>query len=200
LRRDELLPYAAPILKLLSGVLTDTDSEAWNLLLSFQREVRLYLRQIGLELHIEEIDGYAFLSQPREDDEQQPINLPTLTARQKLSHLETSLLVFLRQQLHEHENLLTNDNRLFILYSEMHEWLLSFWKPQGNAKSQDERIKRAVNRLVDMGFIRKTEQNTYLVQRVIKSKLDSSQLLTIRENLSVYYAQERDDDADEWNE
>jgi hypothetical protein len=198
LRQDDIVPYAAPILKLLQGVLTDTDDDIWRTLLNFQREVRLYLRQIGLELYVDERDGYAFLKQPREDEDENPINLPALTTRQRLSHLDTSLLLLLREALHEHEQRLTGDN-LFVKFAEMRDWLLSFWKPQGNAKSEDNRIKTTINRLTDMGFLKKIDEDVYLVHRVIKAKLDSSQMLVIRDNLKAYYIQGRDNDGDEWS-
>ena len=199
MRQDDIVPYAAPILKLLQGVLTDIDDDIWRSLLNFQREVRLYLRQIGLELYVDERDGYAFLKQPREDEEENPINLPALTSRQRLSHVDTSLLLLLREALDEHEQRLTGDN-LFVKYAEMRDWLLSFWKPQGNAKSEDNRIKTTINRLTDMGFLKKVDEDVYLVHRVIKAKLDSSQMLVIRDNLKTYYAQGRDNDGDEWSD
>lgn len=194
LKKDNILPYAAAILKLLQGILTDDDGDAWRTLLNFPKESRDYLAQLGLELHIDELDGYAFLKQPRIDENENAINLPALTVRRRINHLDTSLLLLLREQLYEHELHLPDDNRLFMKYREMEELLLSFWKPQGNAKKQDASIKRCINRIEDMGFIKKVDDRVYRIHPVIKAKLDSTQLLSIRDNLTAYYISEQDND------
>ena len=64
---EPLVPYAAVILKLLRGVLYYDDKE-WDTLLSYHQAVKQHFTRIGLMLHVDEADGYAYLTQPDAED------------------------------------------------------------------------------------------------------------------------------------
>ena len=65
---EPLLPYAAVIIKLLRGVVYFDDKE-WDTLLSYEKAIQRHMAGIGLRLHVDETDGYAYLSQPVDDEE-----------------------------------------------------------------------------------------------------------------------------------
>ena len=58
--------YAPIIVKLFQTVIYDDDRKTWQELLSFQHQIRKYFGTIGVQLHLNEQDGFAFLSQPDE--------------------------------------------------------------------------------------------------------------------------------------
>ena len=66
---EPLLPYAAVILKLLRGVVY-ADDNSWETLLTYQQAVRQYVAGIGLVLHVDETDGYAYLTHPEAGDDE----------------------------------------------------------------------------------------------------------------------------------
>jgi hypothetical protein len=88
------------VIRLLQGSLSADDAGVWNNLLLHETSVREYLAKIGLELVLNEIDGYAFLRQPDiEDEDRQKIPLPRLTRRDRLSYHVTLLCALLRERL-----------------------------------------------------------------------------------------------------
>src|SRR5262245_25744815 len=61
---DAIAPYAPVILKLLQNPLYHDDAASWTLLLSHLAAIRDYFARIGLEIHVNETEGFAFLHQP----------------------------------------------------------------------------------------------------------------------------------------
>src|SRR2546428_8958299 len=74
------------------------------MLLSHFTLVQEYFARIGLEVRLNEEDGYASLHQPAlEDDEGQAITLPRLTRRDRLTYHATLLCVLLREWIDQFE-------------------------------------------------------------------------------------------------
>ena len=96
---------------LLRGVVySDRQEKVWQDILSFQPALREYLRVIGLELHLNEPEGFAFLRQcaaPEEDGggedggDEAGSGMPRLIPRRQLSYALSVLCVLLRKKLLE---------------------------------------------------------------------------------------------------
>lgn len=98
----QLTTEISPLLvHLLKGVLyQDRNPELWADLLRYMGPARKYFGLIGLEVFLDESEGYAFLRQTEvEDDETTP--LPRLIQRRQLSYPMSLLLVLLRKKLVE---------------------------------------------------------------------------------------------------
>ena len=97
----------AVLVPLLKGVLyQDTDPRRWTQLMELQNRVRDYVAVLGLELILDEAEGYAFLQtrqQGGDDGERQEgaEELPRLVARRQLSFPVSLLLALLRKKLAE---------------------------------------------------------------------------------------------------
>jgi len=95
-------PAAAPdlsalVIPLLKGVLyQESDPAAWNALLGLQARVRDYVAVLGLELVLDEAEGYAFLRSRTGADDDEAAKLPRLVARRPLSFPVSLLLALLR--------------------------------------------------------------------------------------------------------
>src|SRR2546429_8605007 len=90
------------VIPLLKGVVyQDSDPQLWNLLLNLQSRVRDYVAVLGLELVLDEAEGYAFLRSGAESDEDTGQKLPRLIARRPLSFPVSLLLALLRKKLAE---------------------------------------------------------------------------------------------------
>ncbi|MCB2181618.1 MAG: DUF4194 domain-containing protein [Desulfobulbaceae bacterium] len=179
----------APVLiQLLKGVIyQDRQAELWRDLLSFQAVVRDYFSRIGLELFIDESEGYAFLKQSVSDEESQP-ELPRLIQRRQLSYQLSLLLVLLRKKLIELDAT-GGQTRLIVSREQMKEMLLIFLPESSNEAKMVEGIDRHINRLIDYGFLRrlKGEENRYEVHRIIKALVDAQWLSDFNGNLKVYH-------------
>ena len=178
-------PLQPVLINLLKGVLYQERQPAvWQDLLSLQAAVREYFSQIGLELFIDEAEGYAFLKQ-QPVDEQQP--LPRLIQRRQLSYPLSLLLVLLRKKLIELDSE-GGETRLILNREQMVEMILIFLPETSNEAKVVDSIDRHINRLCEYGFLRrlKGEARLYEVHRIIKALVDGNWLSDFNEHLKGY--------------
>lgn len=117
--QNRIVPYASVIIKLLQGTIFDEDTKVWNDLLIYQKQVRDYFGQISIHLHLDESDGFAFLTQTDTDDAD--VRIPRLVRRISLSYEATLLLIILRESLEEFDVKTTDSSKCFITYQEIME-------------------------------------------------------------------------------
>jgi hypothetical protein len=184
-------PYAPVILKLLQNPLFSDETATWNMLLSHLTPVQEYFARTGLEVRVQEEDGYAYLHQPvLEDDEGQAVTLPRLTRRDRLTYHATLLCVLLREWIDLFESSHLEAGKCMITDTQIRELLLPFLPARTDERAVQGRIDSAIHRLSDLGFIRRmsdTSSPTYFeVRRILKAKVDAEKLAEIKEKL-VYY-------------
>src|SRR5260370_23198232 len=125
------MPFARVILKLVQNPLFSDESSSWNLLLSYLTPVQEYFARIGLEVRVNEEDGYAYLHQPAlEDDEGQSVVLPRLTRRDRLTYHTTLLCVLLREWLDQFEATHLHDGECTITEDHRRQRLAPFLSPR----------------------------------------------------------------------
>lgn len=180
--------YAPVLIRLLQGVLSYDEKKSWDLLLQYQSAIFDYFARMNLVLQVNETDGYAFLSQPSLDGEGQPINLPRLTRKTRLSYQQTLLLVLLREYLDEFDMSQPETDRCIISQSEIYERMRPLLPTQSDEKRLYEKLDSTIRQIRDMGFLRETKKasHEYLVQRVIKAKINSDKLAEIKGTLANY--------------
>jgi len=94
---------SALVITLLKGVIyREEDESLWGVLLDLQARVRDYVSVLGLDLMLDEAEGYAFLrSRPEPTTSEGIPKLPRLVARRPLSFPVSLLLALLRKKLAE---------------------------------------------------------------------------------------------------
>jgi Domain of unknown function (DUF4194)/Uncharacterized protein conserved in bacteria C-term(DUF2220) len=94
---------SSAVIMLMKGVVyRDTHDRAWKNLLRLQPHVRDSVEVLGLEVVIDEAEGYAFLRQrPPGEDEGEADPVPRLIPRRALSFHVSLLLALLRKKLAE---------------------------------------------------------------------------------------------------
>ena len=87
------------VTQLMKGIVyRDTHDHAWHSLLELQPQARDYVDVLGLQVVIDEAEGYAFLRQrPADPEDSDP--LPRLIPRRALSFHVSLLLALLRKKL-----------------------------------------------------------------------------------------------------
>ena len=96
---EHLLPYAAAVLKLLKGPVNyDVDPKEWDLIVTYQNDLKKYFEKIGLSLYTNIDDGFSYLYQASGEDDS---GLPRITRRIPLPFDVTLLAVLLRERLTE---------------------------------------------------------------------------------------------------
>ena len=186
-----VMPYAPVVLKLLQNPLFSDETAPWSLLLSYLTPVQEYFARIGLEVRLDEEDGYAYLHQPAlEDDEGQAVVLPRLTRRDRLTYHATLLCVLLREWLGQFESTHLDAGKCTITEDQVRELLVPFLPARADERALQRRMDAAIERLIDLGFLKRmpgTEKPAYFeVRRILKARIDAEKLGEIKEKLARY--------------
>jgi hypothetical protein len=187
---DEPLPYAPLILKLLQGVVYYDDKQ-WEQLISYAVPVRRHFATIGLQLHLDEVEGYAYLTQP--DDEESDIDLPRLVRRYPLTYDATLLCVLLRESLQQFDARSPDEPRHVLSRTQMQEMMQLFFAEQTDMTRLERRLDRAIRQVENLSFLKRLnneDEELYEVRRIIKAKISADTLVAIRDQLQAYMQEE----------
>ncbi len=182
---QELASIVVPLLK---GVIYQEDSPAlWGSLLNLMAVVRDYVAALGLELILDEAEGYAFLRSNSEGDPEGTNNAPRLMARRQLSYPVSLLLALLRKKLAEFDAG-AGDTRLILSRDEVVELIRIFLPPASNEVKLIDQVDATLNKIADLGFIRRLrgERQMIEVRRIIKAFIDAQWLADFDKRLDEY--------------
>ena len=183
---------------LLKGVIyQEADAVLWNALLSLQGRVRDYVAVLGLELVLDEAEGYAFLRSRQESADDAALKLPRLVARRPLSFPVSLLLALLRKKLAEFDAS-GGDTRLVLSRDEIVELIRVFLPEGSNEVKLIDQIETHVNKIVELGFLRRLKSSAtnqvgqaavFEVRRILKAFVDAQWLADFDARLTAYQAQ-----------
>ena len=182
---QELASIVVPLLK---GVIYQEDSPAlWGSLLNLMAAVRDYVAVLGLELILDEAEGYAFLRSNSEGETEGTNSAPRLMARRQLSYPVSLLLALLRKKLAEFDAG-AGDTRLILSRDEVVELIRIFLPPASNEVKLIDQVDATLNKIADLGFIRrlKGERQMIEVRRIIKAFIDAQWLADFDQRLDEY--------------
>ncbi len=181
-------PQAGPLLiHLLKGVLyRDQQEILWQNLLDFQSMVRDYVSVIGLELILDEAEGYAFLRQGEAEPEQKE-PLPRLVQRRPLSYPLSLLCILLRKRLVE-QDAGGGEARLVLSREQIVDLVRVYLADRGSEAKTVDYIHSQINKAVDYGFLRKLKgaEDNYEVQRILKALVDADWLVDFDTRMTRY--------------
>jgi hypothetical protein len=191
-QNDELLEegkaLSLVVIPLLKGVVDrEEQSSLWPLLLRYQARVRDYVEVLGLELFLDEAEGYAFLRSLPEDEEHGGNSLPRLIPRRQLSFPVSLLLALLRKKLAE-ADAGGEETRLVLSREEIGEMLLLFLPGGTNETRLVDQVDTHINKVVQLGFLRKLrgQEKTFEVRRILKAFVDAQWLADFHARLKAY--------------
>lgn len=202
---DSASGLSALLVILLKGILyQDAAPERWSALLQLQNRVRDYVGMLGLELILDEAEGYAFLCSRKDDPEAQAgtqvstqagaqdstQDIPRLVSRRQLSFPVSLLLALLRKKLAE-ADAGGGDTRLVLSRDEIVDLLRLFMPDSSNEARLVDQVDRHINKVVELGFLRKlktgsSRQADYEVRRIIKAFVDAQWLSELDQKLEQY--------------
>jgi hypothetical protein len=177
------------VTQLMKGVVyRDTHDRAWRSLLELQPQARDFVEVIGLQVVIDESEGYAFLRQ-RAVDPDEPDPLPRLVPRRALSFPVSLLLALLRKKLAEFDAQ-GGDTRLMLSRAQILEMIRVFLPPTSNEARLTDQIDAQINKIVELGFLRpaKNSEQVYEVRRILKAFVDGQWLADFDARLAEYAA------------
>ncbi|MGH3199969.1 MAG: DUF4194 domain-containing protein [Streptosporangiaceae bacterium] len=178
---------SSAVVMLMKGVVyRDTHDRAWKNLLQLQPRVRDYVEVLGLQVVIDEAEGYAFARQrPSDEGEADPV--PRLIPRRALSFHVSLLLALLRKKLAEFDAQ-GGDTRLMLTRDQITEMLRVFLPATSNEARLIDKIDEHIGKVERLGFLRpaKNAEQTYEVRRVLKAYIDGQWLADFDARLAEY--------------
>ncbi|MFL6665532.1 MAG: DUF4194 domain-containing protein [Rhizobacter sp.] len=180
------------VVSLLKGVVyRDDDPPLWTALLDLQPRVRDHVAVLGLELSVDEGEGYAFLrSRPELPDEAGTPRRPRLVARRPLSFPVSLLLALLRKKLAEFDAA-GSGNRLILSRDDVAELIRVFLPAGSNEARLIDQVDSHLNRVAELGFVRRLrgQEQMIEVQRILKAFVDAQWLGEFDARLAAYRTQ-----------
>lgn len=185
------------VIPLLKGVLyRSADENRWLSLLRREGAVRDYVRVLGLEVIIDDAEGYAFLrTPPSADDDTAPADgaVPRLMSRRRLTFGVSLLLALLRKRLAEADA--QGGDRLVMTRGEIADLVAVFLPSSTNEAKVADRVERDIIKVVELGFLqpigartRRGEQPSYEVRRILKAFVDAQWMSEFAQRLEDYRA------------
>ena len=188
--RSDALPSL--LVSLLKGVLyRDDAADLWNNLLHLQARVREHAGVLGLELTLDDAEGYAFLRSRPDAEDESGARTPRLMARRQLSFQVSLMLALLRKKLAEFDAG-GDDTRLVLPRDEIVEMVRVFLPESSNEARVTDRIDGHLNRIVELGFLRRMKapgvEEAFEVRRILKAFVDAQWLAEFDAKLEEYRA------------
>jgi hypothetical protein len=177
---------ASAIIRLMQGVIyRETDEDLWLTLDRYGSAVRDHFTAIGVEVVIDDSEGYAFLRTQDEADDDQP--LPRLVRRRSLSYNVSLLLVLLRKRLVEFETS-GSEGKLVVSRSQLIELLRLFLADSTNEARVIDTVDRTIGKAAELGFIRplRGQPDQWEVRRILKAYVDAQTMSDFASKLAEY--------------
>jgi len=201
------------VIPLLKGVIYRDEAGArnaglWNGLLELQARVRDYVAVLGLELVLDEAEGYAFLRARDREEGETTAALPRLVARRPLSFPVSLLLALLRKKLAEFDAGGGQDEegvRLVLSRDDIVELIRVFLPEASNEARLMDRVDTDINKVIELGFLRRMkpvagQSATFEVRRILKAFVDAQWLADFDARLATYRTQLEEPDPGEADE
>ncbi len=179
----DALPLA--VTALLKGVVYADDAARWRAVTGAQTQVRDYVAVLGLELFLDETEGYAFLRSREDEDLDQ--ELPRLVPRRSLTFHVSLLLALMRRRLAEFDATST-ETRLVLSRDQLVEMLRVFQPTTTNEARFVDHAETTVKKVVELGFLRRLrgDDDHYEVMRILRAFVDAQWLGRLDEHLARY--------------
>jgi hypothetical protein len=179
------------VIKLLRGVLYQEDDLAtWSALLRVQPRAQDHVAVLGLQLVVDEAEGYAYLRSRHDEEAAEAAGLPHLVARRPLSYPVSLLLALLRRKLLEFDAA-AGETRLILSRDEVVEMIRLFLADSSNEARLIDQVDATLNKVAELGFIRRLrgEPPMIEVRRIIKAYIDTQWLAEFDQRLAAYREQ-----------
>jgi hypothetical protein len=174
------------VVMLMKGVLyREIDPGLWQHMLNLQARIRDYMAVMGLNLMLDEAEGYAWLhTREPAEDEQPP---PRLIARRQLSYPVSLMVALLRRKLAE-TDAGGGDPRLILSRDDILEMVRTFLPAGTNEARLVDQIDAHLNKIVDLGFVRRLRGQPHLIEvrRILKAFVDAQWLNEFDARLKAY--------------
>lgn len=177
---------ASTIIALMRGVVyRESDEGSWSTLGRNGAPVRDHFSTLGIDVVIDDTEGYAFLRSHEEDPDDEP--LPRLVRRRSLTYNVSLLLVLLRKRLLEFETSAA-EGKLVLSRDQLVEMLQLFLAESTNEARVIDQVDSTIKKAAELGFLRQLrgQPDLWEVRRILKAYVDAQTLSDFARKLTEY--------------
>jgi hypothetical protein len=174
------------LINLMKGIVyKQQQPRLWQSMLNLQNTITDHLIVLGLQLIVDENEGYAYLTQQEETENNKDV--PKLIAQRPLSFLVSLLCVLLRKKIAELDTG-GNVDKIVITKQSIVSLMQNYLPEQNNQVKVQSQIEATIVKVIKMGFLQKikNEANHYEIMRIIKAFVDADWLADVDKKLDVY--------------
>ena len=174
------------IIRLMQGVVyRESDEDSWLTLERSGGGVRDHFATIGVEVVVDDTEGYAYLRSRLEVEGEE--TLPRLVRRRSLTYNVSLLLVLLRKRLLEFETS-GSEGRLVLSCEQIVEMLRVFQANSSNEARIVDQAERTIGKAAELGFLRplRGQSDHWEVRRILKAYVDAQTLSDFTGKLTQY--------------
>lgn len=174
------------IVRLIQGVVyRESDEDTWIALERHSAAVRDHFAAIGVEVVVDDAEGYAYLRTPPDVEGEEP--LPRLVRRRRLTYNVSLLLVLLRKRLVEFETS-GSEGKLVFTTEQIVEMLRLFLADSTNEARVVDTASATIKKAAELGFLRQLrgQADTWEVRRILKAYVDAETLSDFAGKLREY--------------
>lgn len=166
----------------------------WEALARHRAAVADHFAEIGVDVVVDEAEGYAYLRTREADEGEEP--LPRLVRRRRLTYNVSLLLVLLRRRMVEFEAS-GEAGKLVLTRDQIVELLRVFQASSTNEARVVEQADRTIAQVADLGFLRELrgQRGAWEVRRILKAYVDAQTLADFAARLAAYAGSEAVPDA-----
>jgi hypothetical protein len=177
---------ASAIIRLMQGVVyREADEDTWLTLERSGAGVRDHFATIGVDVVVDEAEGFAYLRSRPTPDGEEP--LPRLVRRRALTYNVSLLLVLLRKRLLEFETA-GGDGRLVLSTEQIVEMLRVFQAESTNEARVVDQAERTIGKAAELGFLKQLrgQGGHWEVRRILKAYVDAQTVSDFAAKLREY--------------
>ncbi len=179
-------PDGLPLIvtKLFKGVVyREAEEKLWQRLMDLSAQTRDYVAVLGLELVLDDSEGYAFLRSNPDAD----ADLPRLVPRRQLTFHVSLLLALLRARLAEFDQQ-NSDTRLIMTAGQIGDMVSVFLPESSNEARVLDQLATNIKKVTELGFLRRLrgQDESYEVARILKAYVDAQWLEEFDARLADY--------------
>ncbi|MFZ5846554.1 MAG: DUF4194 domain-containing protein [Actinomycetota bacterium] len=172
-------------------VYRESDEDSWLALARHEGAVRDHFATIGVEVVVDDAEGYAFLRSKEEHDDTDP--LPRLVKRRSLTYHVSLLLVLLRKRLVEFETA-GGEGKLVLSRDQIVDLLRLFLADSTNEARVVDSVDTTIRKAADLGFLRQLrgQSDHWEVRRILKAYVDAQTMSDFAGKLADYAGRRTD--------
>lgn len=184
--------WANACIKLLQGIVYD-DDPYWNMLSNNIREITDFFETIGVQVFIDQNDGYAFLKQIDDDETEAGSETIRLIRRYPLSFELSLLCVLLREELEKFDSSQHDSAILVLSESEIRSMLSVYFKEKADQTKLYRELTKYLNQAAELSFLKELKENSgstdipidrkFEVRRILRAVIDIDFLSEFKKRL-----------------